>query len=168
MDDATLERFWARIKIDENGCWIWQGARGAGGYGQMSVNGRRVLTHRLAFEHYKRPFAEGEQADHLCRVRPCANPEHMEGVSSRTNTQRGMAPMMVLHRNRICKNGHPMVGDNIAKGPHGSKLCRLCRNARAQAKRKARYHSDPAFRERINQQSERTRQKRKSSKGATS
>ena len=85
------------------GCWLWTGARTANGYGTMSAGGRygaTLLAHRLAYEWYRGAIPDGLQIDHLCRVRHCVNPWHLEAVTQEVNLKRGMAPGMVIWRRR--------------------------------------------------------------------
>lgn len=86
---------------EPNDCWLWQGAVASGSkekpetqYGYISVGGRAggmVPAHRVVYEMYKGPISEGDEIDHLCRVRRCVNPHHLEAVASRENTRRGLA-----------------------------------------------------------------------------
>jgi hypothetical protein len=80
-------------KIEERGhdtpCWIWQRSIQDGGYGKLSVSDRPVYAHRHYYELANGPIPKGLQIDHLCRVRACVNPEHMEPVTCAENLQRG-------------------------------------------------------------------------------
>ena len=84
-----LVRFWA--KVDKTGpvseyapilgsCWLWLGTKSKG-YGQFKVNGVAVKAHRFAYELLRGPILSGLTLDHLCRVRACVNPSHMEPVT---------------------------------------------------------------------------------------
>jgi len=78
------------------GCWLWTASTNKNGYGQFrfgsQVDGTRtmVLAHRWAYEHLVGPIPEGLQLDHLCRAPWCVNPEHLEPVTNRENTVRGL------------------------------------------------------------------------------
>lgn len=70
----------------ETPCWIWQRAiNKRWGYGHE--NGRRA--HVVGWERVNGPVPEGMDLDHLCRVRSCVNPDHLEPVSRAVNIQRG-------------------------------------------------------------------------------
>lgn len=76
------------------GCWLWQGALNTKGYAVLSVGGRggrRHYAHRLSYEIHVGPIPAGLQIDHLCRVRRCVNPAHLEPVTNRENVLRGIA-----------------------------------------------------------------------------
>jgi hypothetical protein len=81
-----------RITVDDRtGCWLWDGYISTTGYGSIKFQGRIGSVHRLSYESFVGPIPEGLQIDHLCRVRACCNPEHLEPVTSRENTIRGFA-----------------------------------------------------------------------------
>jgi hypothetical protein len=69
-------------------CWIWQLAKGTNGYGMSSTATGKVLAHRLYYEHKYGPIPTDRQLDHLCRVRACVNPDHLEPVTGAENVRR--------------------------------------------------------------------------------
>lgn len=81
---------WTRYAIDGNGCWIWQGPIYWNGYGQLS---RRLfgtqLAHRAFYIKKHGPVVKKIDLDHLCRVRSCVNPAHLEPVTRSVNLRRG-------------------------------------------------------------------------------
>ncbi len=84
---SQSERFLAKIdRSDLDGCWIWTGALDRGGYGLFKS--RQVMAHRFAYELWVGPIAEGLHIDHLCYVRPCVNPAHLEPVTQAENNRR--------------------------------------------------------------------------------
>jgi hypothetical protein len=80
--------------VNEHGCWIWQLARNSGGYGVKwdRQERRLVLAHRWHFERLNGPISDGLQVDHLCKVRLCVNPAHLEAVTPRVNNERKLHP----------------------------------------------------------------------------
>lgn len=85
------ERFWSKVsKTDE--CWLWEGTLNSAGYGVFNLGGkygRIVLVHRFAYEQLVGPITE-ESLDHLCYVRRCCNPEHLEPVPLLENQRRAV------------------------------------------------------------------------------
>lgn len=68
----------------ETPCWVWQGVLNEDGYGH--INGRGV--HRVAYEKVNGPIPAHLEIDHLCKVRNCVNPDHLEAVPHKINTWR--------------------------------------------------------------------------------
>jgi len=86
---TTEQRFWA--KVDKNGpggCWLWTAARYPGGYGQFRANGKGGAAHRFAYELLVGPIPEGLEVDHVCHVRHCVNPGHLQAVTRSVNMTR--------------------------------------------------------------------------------
>lgn len=86
----TERLFWAKVNKTET-CWLWAGARNPAGYGHFRRSGTTYNAHRFAYELLVGPVEKGLQIDHLCRVRNCVRPSHMEAVTPLINTRRGMA-----------------------------------------------------------------------------
>lgn len=77
-----------RYKIDEKGCWIWQGSETGTGYGGIKWNGKSTVAHRVVYTLVKGEIPNGLFLDHLCNVKKCVNPDHLEPVTHRENIQR--------------------------------------------------------------------------------
>lgn len=110
------------VVISIDGCWEWQGYRYGNGYAAMSWQGTQQLLHRLAYEYFVGAIPPGMQLDHLCRIRHCVNPEHLEPITSRENTRRAMR----TH----CVNGHEFTPENTYTPADGKRYCRECRRRR--------------------------------------
>jgi hypothetical protein len=82
------QRFWAKVNKTET-CWLWTGATSGNGYGVFGVTRKMVMAHRWLYEHEIAPIPNERDLDHLCRVRLCVNPAHLEPVSRRENLLRG-------------------------------------------------------------------------------
>lgn len=127
---ARLER---HISRDDSGCWVWTGAVQSSGYGSIGWDGKTYLAHRASYEAYHGPIPAGLQVDHLCCVKLCVNPEHLEAVTGLVNMQR--------RNGRVdeCKRNHPLSGDNLLITKSGKRQCRECGRQRvreAYARRK--------------------------------
>lgn len=133
-DPTVWDRFWAKVSgQDHLDCWLWTGAPDSNGYGRLHVGGVQYLTHRLAYELMFAPIPDGLQIDHLCRVRLCVNPWHLEPVTSRVNTIRGEAGSAVARRQLAkthCKQGHPFDEANTYLTGRTGKTERACRTCR--------------------------------------
>lgn len=115
------QRFFNKVFVAD-GHWLWCGYIMPNGYGQFSDGGGTVLAHRWAYEQFVAPVPEGLDLDHLCRIRNCVNPQHLEPVTRSTNLIRG-ARKTGQH---YCKNGHELVGDNLKPTSDGRRQCREC------------------------------------------
>lgn len=75
-------------------CWIFQGCVLNSGYGIKRTPTRRggtaspTTAHRAYFEQYVHEIPAGMQIDHLCRVKLCVNPKHLEVVTPLENMRR--------------------------------------------------------------------------------
>lgn len=122
------ERF--ESKIDKSsGCWLWTGALFDTGYGAFNIGSRRGRSvirsaHRYAYEreHGKQPSEM--HIDHLCRVRSCCNPDHLELVTPSENNRRGNSGPK-----DHCKRGHSM-SDAYVRPDTGTRMCRACQKLR--------------------------------------
>lgn len=149
-DLPAEERFW--LQVDRHGpvpdyapklgpCWIWRGkTKSDGSYGVFSLgDDRRRRVHILAYTWANGPVPDGLVLDHLCRVTLCVNPAHLEPVTRRENTLRGVNPPATNAAKTHCLRGHPFSGDNVYIGANGGRYCRECNRIRARkaaAKRK--------------------------------
>lgn len=102
-----LDIFHPNIQPEPNtGCWLWLSTTDANDYGRFFVrmpDGKRRarMAHRLTYEFARGPIPEGMTLDHLCRVRFCVNPDHLDPCTSAENTRRG-AHSIKTH----CPHGH--------------------------------------------------------------
>lgn len=97
---TEASRFWDKVDLGVLGerasdCWLWTGAVSPAGYGTFTTDGgragsRRVRAHRYAFTTIVGPIADGLELDHLCRVRHCVNPAHLEPVTHAVNLHRAL------------------------------------------------------------------------------
>jgi hypothetical protein len=124
MPPNAIERFWARVEKTD-GCWLWTGSRTSAGYGNLCIARTWHYAHRLAYHLTVGPIPEGMVLDHLCRIRHCCNPAHLEPVTNRENTMRGLAPYGVR---TTCKRGHDVSDPaNVYVEPNGrGRRCRIC------------------------------------------
>jgi hypothetical protein len=80
-------------------CWIWQRVTlKRSGYGLMwdTQEQRTRTAHVLYFERSRGAVPPGLVLDHLCRVRNCVRPDHLEPVTPATNTRRGVATKLTV------------------------------------------------------------------------
>lgn len=121
--------------LDKNGplhpilqtrCWIWQGCINSIGYGQITIAGQIYLAHRFVYEYLVGLIPEGLTLDHLCRNTACVNPDHLEPVTYKENTLRGIGPTAINSKKTYCKHGHEFTVENTRMRKSGGRSCRTC------------------------------------------
>lgn len=122
------------IPVTESGCWLWIGATNTKGYGVIvSSNAstrKKTMAHRYSYERTIGPIPEGLQIDHLCRVRCCVNPFHLEAVDARTNVLRGVGLASQNAVKTHCRYGHEFDESNTQWTKRRSRNCRTCEKKR--------------------------------------
>ena len=137
---------WERVeeKINKNhpsGCWLWTASLDGKGYGQIQIgthkNQKLGRSHRIVYEFYKGVIPAGLDLDHLCRVRHCVNPDHLEHTTRKENLRRGNGAQKSRERmlaRTQCRNGHVYETGSFkivkCKGRSTSRLCIACLNNR--------------------------------------
>ncbi|MEU2992920.1 HNH endonuclease signature motif containing protein [Streptomyces griseoincarnatus] len=116
---------------------IFTGHVNPGGYGVIKSQGAMHNAHRVAYEVLVGPIPEGMHIDHLCRVRRCVNPHHLEPVTQRENTLRGDGPTAIHALKTHCPQGHPYDEVNTYVCSAGRRHCRKCKREREREYRAA-------------------------------
>lgn len=111
---------WQKIDKRDDGCWIWTGSLDREGYGRTRWRGRGYNAHRYVWLRLRGPHAEGLELDHLCRVRACCNPDHLEPVTHQVNIDRGSKATATT-----CPSGHE-YDTVVTRGNRTSRGCSTC------------------------------------------
>lgn len=142
LDLPTVEdRFWAKVdkasdvipadRPDLGLCWLWTAYAMDNGYGKFTFGGRHnakcVLAHRFAYESQVGPIGADLQLDHLCRIRNCVRPSHLEPVTPVVNNFRSLSPTSANAHKTHCVRGHPFDEVNTRITVDGWRACRQCR-----------------------------------------
>lgn len=121
---TAAQRFWTKVEFTDS-CWLWTAQRDqAGGYGVFWCE-RPVMAHRWAYEFCVGEIPAGLTLDHLCRVRHCVRPAHLEPVTGRVNILRGVGPTAINARKTHCTHGHALAGTNLRR-EGARRQCREC------------------------------------------
>lgn len=132
-------RLFEQLIIDPStGCLLWQGSPDTDGYGRISVDGKLQSVHRLMFEIFVGPIPPGVEPDHLCRIRHCAAPAHLELVTHKENMLRGEGVGSANAAKTHCDSGHEFTPENTYNAPGGRRECRTCNRERARTRRRTR------------------------------
>lgn len=103
----VAERAYTRIDVDADGCWISRYSCASHGYAQVGWQelGKRhvVLAHRAAWVHVNGQVPLGVTFDHICKNRPCVNPDHLRLMSNFENARRTDGKDWEFGE---CANGH--------------------------------------------------------------
>jgi HNH endonuclease len=113
---GQIFRFFEWVEFSETGCWLWKGRTATQGYAQVQGYRRKaVVAHRWLYEIIIGPIGDELKLDHLCRVKRCVNPDHLEAVTQSVNVKRDWEARRKEGRAKwqkiktICKRGHPLV-----------------------------------------------------------
>lgn len=107
-----VERILPRVTFTDT-CWLWTGAKNGPGYGMLKWWGDSEFVHRLSYECWNGPIPEGLVINHLCEVKSCLNPDHLEAVTNAENR---------AYSAGTCKKGHNM--DRVGRTNRGQ--CKVC------------------------------------------
>lgn len=132
VDNTILRRLsgWLpKIEVawEAQPCWKWRGYRNGDGYGIVRRPGSRFGSpvHRVLYEILVGPFDSILHLDHLCRVRACVCPWHLDPVTRhengrRTNADPDFVRIHSLWRERV---------DNVLAGVEAANLYREMRRS---------------------------------------
>jgi hypothetical protein len=131
------------VENRETGCWLWTGAIGDFGYGQVTIRYRRHRVHRLAWEDAYGPIPDGMQVCHHCDVPACCNPRHLflgtqqDNMHDALNKSRFKGNAHLNKQKTHCPKGHPYDEENTLIA-NGKRHCRECMRIYARAYKAAR------------------------------
>lgn len=117
------ERFWNKVNKTEY-CWLWTGAINHKGYGLFWSPNTKV-AHRYSYENNIGIIPEGYQIDHLCKVRNCVRPDHLEAVTPKENNKRSGC-WEVNKSKTHCPRGHEYTQENTYIQSKGGRVCKEC------------------------------------------
>jgi hypothetical protein len=145
------ERFWP--KVDKGGpvparrpdlgpCWIWKGALADNGYGRFNVTKKlQRPAHAFSLELSGVELSPGDVTDHLCLVKACVRPDHLERVPQLENLRRADAAYGIRTAVTHCPQQHEYTPENT-RAYRGRRYCRTCERDKARERmRRKRAHN---------------------------
>lgn len=126
MGEDVMARFMKHVeKQPDDGCWLWKSGLYSNGYAKFKLatgetGGRNVSGHRFSYEHHIGPIAG--VINHLCEVKHCVRPSHLEDVTQKENLRFSLSD--------YCKRGHDLVNGDVYISRQGKRMCRECRRVR--------------------------------------
>jgi len=129
------DRLFSRMMPEPNsGCWLWIGGTNQQGYGQITVRGHTVRTHRLVWELSRRETVPaGLDVLHTCDTRSCVNPVHLflgtHTQNMRDASRKGRLRVRGTLMNAThCEKGHERTPKNTYRW-RSERHCRPCHAA---------------------------------------
>jgi len=115
------ERILRRAHQDGD-CWLAGFGVHTHGYASATRHKRSYSAHRVVYVYLRGEIPEGLQLDHLCRVKHCVNPDHLEPVTAQVNVLRSDNAGAKAARRTRCPCGLPY---SIARAS-GYRICKSC------------------------------------------
>lgn len=146
--DTTKSHYLRKIvrlsRVNQNGCWVWQGYKNKLGYGRMNFRGKVRYTHRIIMELIGEIKNESLVVDHVCRNSSCCNPNHLRMVTQQTNSIENSESIPAANAKKThCKRGHEFTEENTYRFASfkGRRLCKICRNKQTVTSRRKNLQS---------------------------
>ena len=125
MNESNLNRFIDKIEFTDI-CWLWTAYIDKDGYGNFWLDGITRLAHRVSYEWFVGEIPEGLQIDHLCRVRNCGNPTHLEAVTCKVNIRRGETGKGESDKTHCPQSHEYSIVNTYIRPITGKRACREC------------------------------------------
>lgn len=132
VHDLTPEDYFFAHVAQDDECWVWTASTTREGYGKFCINKQTLLAHRWIYEFMRVEIPDGLKLDHLCGVRACVNPWHLEPVTQRVNLLRSNNFIARNAAKTHCPQGHPYDEANTYVH-RGRRNCRICHGLRPSA-----------------------------------
>lgn len=139
--EDPMHRFMDKIDLGDNLCWLFP-YTDKYGYATLYFGRSPEKGHRFMYTVFKGDIPNGYEIDHLCGVKRCINPDHLEAVSHTENMRRLYANM------KSCRRGHEYTPENFRTTINNGYITRFCRvcdrlrkaKRREDARRKTKVH----------------------------
>lgn len=86
LTEGQLKAFAEKVdKLSHDECWEWKGTKLEGGYGQVRIDCKCYLAHRVSWVLFFGEIPEGTLVLHKCDNPSCINPYHLYLGSQQDN-----------------------------------------------------------------------------------
>lgn len=125
-----------RVEIRPNGCWRWKLGVDKDGYAVWDTPrqskykeqfGGTNRAGRIMYILTKGEIQKGLELDHICNIRRCINPDHLQPLTRQENQSFAISYGSTKTE---CKNGHEFTEDNTYIPKDGERCCRTCNRER--------------------------------------
>lgn len=140
----VAERLALHVVERPSGCHEWTGATDRNGYGRITVKGKTVQTHVLAWTLVNGPVPAGLNVLHHCDNPPCCRPsclflgtlaDNSADMVTKGRSTKGRGQASKTH----CPQRHRYSKANTYVAPGSNKRqCRICRQDRERARNQRR------------------------------
>lgn len=125
---SVVSRFMSKVDKVSSGCWIWaRGFKNNDGYGVFAPHKTMRSAHRVSWVMHRGPIPDNLEVNHLCEVKACVNPDHLELTTHSKNMRYGNNHLARQARQTHCHRGHEFTPENT-RLYRGSRFCRTCGN----------------------------------------
>jgi hypothetical protein len=129
VSEPVEKRLYSNVKINQQGCWEWQGAVNNAGYSFIRDGKGMRLGHRVSYEiEHNTTLPRDVMIGHTCYNYRCVNPNHLYPAHKQEIVDK------MVSNNRYDKRPK-------RTGPHKRDVCKHCGTEMA-INTLARYHND--------------------------
>lgn len=138
------QRFWAHVDKTET-CWLWTGSLFPTGYGQIKVDGKTSLAHRISWSLVTGAMPDGP-LHHSCGIKRCVNPDHLHlhDRKSHAAEHKRLGNASGHGHETHCPAGHAYDETNTYRDRKGSRHCKRCTRDRQRDRHQSRRQANPA------------------------
>lgn len=138
---TTLTRILEAIEHRDD-CWLW-GSGAMHGYSGIKLDKelsellgvKQTTAHRVMYVLKNGAISSDLVIDHLCGIRNCVNPDHLEAVPQAVNVSRAPTAVATLNAQKTCcPQGHEYTSENTTLSS-GRRKCRTCHRRREATRR---------------------------------
>jgi hypothetical protein len=94
------QRLRAKVDINDDGCWVFNGNSRGKKYGSFWLEGREQYAHRASYQIFLGPIPEDGFIHHRCANKMCVNPDHLQCTTWNNNYAEMLGRQALIKRIR--------------------------------------------------------------------